>query len=67
MRLSRKQRKRHYDPIPKAGKKAGWSRSESYRRAADGTMPVERDGRYFWVPRKLWAEKLKRLLQGPAT
>jgi hypothetical protein len=65
MRLSRKQRRRHYDPIPKAGERAGWSRSESYRRARDGTIPVEKDGKYFWVPRKLWAAKLKRLLRGP--
>ncbi len=63
MRLSRKLwKKRGYLSVPRAGKKAKWSRAESYRRVRDGTLPVENDGKYLWVPAELWEQRLKELL-----
>jgi hypothetical protein len=63
MRLSRKLwKKRGYLTLPREGKQAKWSRAESYRRAKDGTMPTESDGKFLWVPQQLWAKRLEELL-----
>lgn len=68
MRLSRKLRKRYYYSVPEAGKQAGYSsRAESYRAAARGDIPTEKDGRLLLVPRKRWDAQVKRLLRGPRT
>ena len=62
MRLSRKMRKKlGYLPVPKAGRQAGWSRPESYRRAACGDIPTERDGKYLWVPSEAWGKRLAQM------
>jgi hypothetical protein len=66
MRLSRKLwRKRGYRTVPDAGTDVDWSRAESYRRAEDGTIPTERDGKYLWVPPQRWAKQVKRLRGRP--
>ena len=63
MRLSRKLwKKRGYKSVPAAGAEVDWSRAESYRRAEDGTIPTETDGKYLWVPPHRWEKQKKRLL-----
>jgi len=42
----------------------GMGRSQSYRAAAAGLMPVERSGKFMLVPRQRWDRKVKRLLTG---
>ena len=62
--MSRKLRQRFYYKVEIAGAKAGLSRSESYRAAWRGDIPVERFGRLLLVPRKQWDREVKRLLRG---
>jgi len=66
MRLSRKLRGRFYYRVPVAGAQVGWSRSESYRAAERGDLPVERveGSRLLLVPRKIWDRRVRRLLRG---
>ena len=68
MRLSRKLRERFYYSIPVAGAQVGWSRSESYRAAGRGDIPVEKtEARFLLVPRRAWDRKVEQLLLGPHT
>jgi hypothetical protein len=63
MRLSRKLwKKRGFLTVPAAGRQVDWSRAESYRRAEDGTIPTEKDGKFLWVPAQRWAKQVRRLL-----
>jgi hypothetical protein len=63
MRLNRKLRARFFLSVPVAGAQAGYSRSDSYRRASDGTIPTVRDGKLLLVPKKKWSRKLTWLLR----
>ena len=62
--MSRKVRQRHYYSVPDAGKKIGMGRSQAYRAAEAGLMPVERAGKFLLVQRKRWDRIAKRLLAG---
>jgi hypothetical protein len=64
MHLSRELRRRLYYSVPTAGAKVGWSRSESYRRAAAGDLPVEIDGGLLLVPKKPWDKRVRKQLRG---
>jgi hypothetical protein len=56
-------RARRYYKVPAAGRKVGWGRSESYRAAERGDMPVERFGpKLILVPRGRWDRIVRRLL-----
>jgi len=55
-------KKRGYLSVPDAGAQVDWSRPESYRRAKDGTIPTEKDGKFLWVPPQRWAKQKKVLL-----
>ena len=60
--MSRKVRQHFYYSVPGAGKLVGMGRSQSYRAAAAGLMPVERSGKFMLVPRQRWDRKVKQLL-----
>jgi hypothetical protein len=64
LHLGRKLRRRLFYTVPDAGRLLGWSRSESYRRAQSGDIPVETDGGLLLVPRKEWNRRVRRLLRG---
>jgi hypothetical protein len=66
MRLSRKLREQFYYRVPVAGAQVGWSRSESYRAAERGDLPVEQleGSRLLGVPRKKWDRQVRQLLRG---
>jgi hypothetical protein len=59
--MSRKIRHRSYYSVPDAGRKVGMGRSQSYRAAAAGLMPLERAGKFLLVPRQRWDRKVKQL------
>src|SRR5262249_1482939 len=59
--MSRTLRQLHYYTVPGAGRQAGMGRSQSYRAAEAGLIPVERDGKFMLVPKATWDRKLKRL------
>ena len=59
--MSRKVRQRFYYSVPKAGRQVGLGRSQSYRAAEAGVIPVERDGKIMLVPKQRWDRKVKRL------
>jgi hypothetical protein len=60
--ISRKIRKLRYYTVPDAGRKVGMGRSQAYRAAAAGLMPVERSGKFMLVPRQRWDRKVRQLL-----
>jgi hypothetical protein len=60
--ISRKIRRLRYYTVPDAGRKVGMGRSQAYRAAAAGLMPVERSGKFMLVPRQRWDRKVKQLL-----
>jgi hypothetical protein len=59
--MSRKIRQRFYYSVPGAGRQVGMGRSQSYRAAEAGLIPVERDGKFMLVPKTVWDRKRKRL------
>jgi hypothetical protein len=59
--MSRAIRRRFYYSVPGAGRKVGLGRSQSYRAAEAGLIPVERDGKFMLVPKQIWDRKIKRL------
>jgi hypothetical protein len=59
--MSRKLRQRFYYSIPTAGRKVGMGRSQAYRAAEAGLIPVERDGKFMLVPKGTWDRKVKKL------
>jgi hypothetical protein len=59
--MSRAIRRRLYYSVPGAGAKIGLGRSQSYRAAEAGLIPVERDGKFVLVPKQVWDRKIKRL------
>jgi hypothetical protein len=61
MRLSRKLRARLYYSVEVAGAQVLWSRSEAYRAVERGDIPVERDGKFYRVPRAKWDPIVRRL------
>jgi hypothetical protein len=65
MRLSQRMRRRAYYTVERAGamEPLCWSRTESYRGVDRGDIPVERDGRFLLVPRRLWDAEIKKLRQ----
>jgi hypothetical protein len=67
MHLSRKLRRRLYYSVPAAGAKVGWSRSESYRQAATGGLPIEADGGLLLVRKKPWDRRVRKALRGLRT
>ena len=60
--MSRKLRRLSYYTVPEAGAQVHLKRSQSYRAAEAGVIPVERDGKFLLVPRRRWDRKVKRLL-----
>jgi len=64
LHLGRKLRRQLYYTVPGAGALLGWSRSESYRRAQAGDIPVEADGGLLLVSKKLWHKRVRGLLRG---
>jgi hypothetical protein len=63
--LSPAMRRRLFYSVPAAGQKLGWGRSESYRAAERGDIPVEKFGpKLLLVPREAWDLIVKRLLKG---
>jgi hypothetical protein len=48
-------------PVPVAGAMKGYGRSESYRRARNGEIPTERDGKLLMVPRELWDREIRQV------
>jgi hypothetical protein len=42
----------------------GMGRTQAYRAAAAGLMPLERAGKFMLVPRQRWDRQVKRLLGG---
>jgi hypothetical protein len=67
LRLSRRLRRRFYYMIPVAGAQVGWSRSESYRAARRGDIPIEKIGRLKLVPREAWNRTVRQLRKGAPT
>jgi hypothetical protein len=63
MLLSPAMRDRLFYSVPAAGRKLGWGRSESYRAAERGDIPIERFGKLILVPRDQWDAIVKRLLK----
>jgi hypothetical protein len=52
-------------PVPRAGQMAGWGRSESYRRAEAGDMPiVHLTERLIGVPKKQWDRMIANASEG---
>jgi hypothetical protein len=50
-----KVRWKHYYRVVEAGRKAGWSKSEAYRRVLSGDLPVEHfSEKLVGVPKKPW-------------
>jgi len=64
MRLSRKLWQLDHYRVPAAGRKVRLSRSGSYRAAESGLIPTVEDDGYLWVPKKLWDQRVKKLLRG---
>src|SRR5262245_30244790 len=62
--ISRKVRSRFYYTVPVAGAKVGLGRSQSYREAGLGNIPIERKGKLLLVPRREWDRQVKGLLRG---
>jgi hypothetical protein len=62
--ISRKVRQRFYYSVQEAGALVGLRRSQAYRAAELGLLPVERAGKLLLVPRQAWDRKVKRLLRG---
>ncbi len=62
--VSRRLRQARYYAVPTAGGMIGLGRSDSYRAAAEGVIPTERDGKFLLVPKRLWDREVKRLLRG---
>jgi hypothetical protein len=60
--ISRKVRRRRYYTVPDAGRKVGMGRSQAYRAAEAGLMPIERSGKFMLVPRRRWDRKVKQLM-----
>jgi hypothetical protein len=65
MRLSRGMRRVAYYTVEEAGsmEPVCWSRTESYRGVERGDIPVEKDGKFLLVPRRVWDARLKLLRQ----
>jgi hypothetical protein len=64
MHLSRELRRKLYYSVPAAGARVGWSRSESYRQAAAGNLPVENDGGLLLVKKRVWDRRVRKQLRG---
>jgi hypothetical protein len=62
MRLPRKIWERDHYSVPRAGQSVPMSRSASYRAAQIGFFgPLVEDNGFFWIPKKPWDRRLKRL------
>jgi hypothetical protein len=62
--ISRKVRQRFFYKVEEAGALIGLGRSQSYRAAELGQIPIERAGKLLLVPRQAWDRKVKRLMGG---
>jgi hypothetical protein len=62
--LSRSLRRRYFYSIENAGLRAGLTRTQSYEAARTGIIPTERYGRRLLVRRRIWDQKVRRLLRG---
>jgi hypothetical protein len=64
MALGRQLRAKVYYAVPEAGRRVGWSKSESYRQVELGTLPIVRHGKLMLVPKRKWDRMVKLAKQG---
>jgi hypothetical protein len=63
MRLGRALRRRFYYSVSEAGKRARWSKSEAYRRAATGELPTEIVDGQMMIRKSSWDRILRETVQ----
>src|SRR5689334_20962434 len=57
-------RRKFFYSVAEAGAQVHLSRSGSYRAVKRGEIPVERDGKFWLVPRQKWDRRVERLQRG---
>jgi hypothetical protein len=60
--ISRKVRAKYFFNVEQAGRLIGLARSQAYRSAANGGIPVQKYGKLLLVPKTLWTAEVRRLL-----